>query len=165
MDASYDVVVIGAGVAGLWCSRCLSSSKLRVRPLKVLVVEASARPGGRLQTSRSGALWNNSPPLDVGAEFIHGSNNVLGALADRAGIQRRGLFTWSPGDGGPENTYKVGTAYYGSFERSQARCVQVSTIEDDPDESSHANILEGFEAGWSIESECRLSAEELAEEG
>jgi monoamine oxidase len=59
--SSYDVIVVGAGVAGLAAARVLSDSGRRVA-----VVEARDRIGGRL-LSVHGEI-----PIELGAEFIHG---------------------------------------------------------------------------------------------
>ena len=62
---AIDVVVIGAGAAGLAAGRELSQAGLRVT-----VVEARGRIGGRILTLRD----PRSPvPLELGAEFIHGA--------------------------------------------------------------------------------------------
>jgi monoamine oxidase len=59
MSKIADVVVLGAGIAGLVAARELSRDGVRVR-----VLEARRRPGGRVRT-RPGA-----PPLELGAEFL-----------------------------------------------------------------------------------------------
>jgi monoamine oxidase len=64
MSESCDVIVIGAGAAGLEAARELSS-----RGVKVVVLEARDRIGGRIYTVRD----KSSPvPIELGAEFIHG---------------------------------------------------------------------------------------------
>jgi monoamine oxidase len=60
----YDVIIIGAGVAGLAAAERLGKAGLRV-----LVLEARARVGGR--------VWNLPGPspetaIELGAEFVHG---------------------------------------------------------------------------------------------
>jgi monoamine oxidase len=61
---TMDVAVIGAGAAGLSAARELSQAGLRVT-----VLEARGRIGGRILTLRD----PRSPvPLELGAEFIHG---------------------------------------------------------------------------------------------
>lgn len=57
-----DVVVVGAGVSGLTAARLLSRAGLRV-----VVLEARDRIGGRTHTDRSGG-W----VTDMGASWIHG---------------------------------------------------------------------------------------------
>ncbi|MGE5611634.1 MAG: flavin monoamine oxidase family protein [Bacillota bacterium] len=59
-----DVIVIGAGVAGLAAARSLSAAGLRV-----LVLEGRDRLGGRVYTHRDPAL---AVPIELGAEFVHG---------------------------------------------------------------------------------------------
>ncbi|MES3036265.1 MAG: NAD(P)/FAD-dependent oxidoreductase [Bdellovibrionota bacterium] len=62
---SYDVIVIGAGPSGLACARELLDKKL-----KVLILEARDRIGGRVHTIRDSGIHL---PLELGAEFIHGA--------------------------------------------------------------------------------------------
>src|SRR5208283_3878191 len=74
MDA--DVVVIGAGAAGLAAARSLAG-----RSLKVIVLEARDRIGGR--------VWSRSSPrgapAELGAEFIHGAAEETWSLLRAAG--------------------------------------------------------------------------------
>src|SRR5439155_13248062 len=62
--ADCDAVVIGAGVAGLAAARRLSNAGL-----KVIIVEARDRAGGRIHSLRPSG-W--PLPIEAGAEFIHG---------------------------------------------------------------------------------------------
>ncbi|MCB1406694.1 MAG: FAD-dependent oxidoreductase, partial [Rhodobacteraceae bacterium] len=78
------VLVIGAGIAGLAAAR-----ELRRAGQPVMVIEARARLGGRLQTSR---LWPDRP-VDLGASWIHGLHgNPVAALAREAGMSRTVFF-------------------------------------------------------------------------
>ncbi len=72
------VVVVGAGMAGLAAARQLRSARVRVT-----VIEARNRIGGRIHTVRS---W---PALiDLGASWIHGARtNPLTRLAAEAGAK------------------------------------------------------------------------------
>lgn len=74
-----DVVVIGAGAAGLAAARTLAD-----HGRDVLVLEGRDRIGGRAWTST--AL---GPAVDLGGAWIHQQDgNPLTALADRAGVER-----------------------------------------------------------------------------
>ncbi|MFE4369692.1 flavin monoamine oxidase family protein [Streptomyces sp. NPDC056835] len=73
-----DVVVIGAGAAGLSAARELTDAGQNV-----VVVEARDRIGGRLWT-RHGAL---SIPVELGAQFIHGRNASTWELVRRQGLE------------------------------------------------------------------------------
>ena len=74
-----DVVVIGAGVAGM-----SAAAKLRQCGLSVLVLEASGRIGGRARTVKEpalGGLW-----FDHGASWLHvAETNPLVPIAEAAG--------------------------------------------------------------------------------
>lgn len=71
-----DVLVIGAGAAGLAAARDLSR-----RGLTVVLLEARDRVGGRIDTRRD----PESPlPVELGAEFIHGKASETCALARAA---------------------------------------------------------------------------------
>ncbi|MBV8200179.1 MAG: FAD-dependent oxidoreductase [Acidobacteria bacterium] len=59
-----DVAVVGAGVAGLAAAR-----ELRRRGVKVIVLEARDRIGGRILTVHDPRL---PLPVELGAEFVHG---------------------------------------------------------------------------------------------
>jgi monoamine oxidase len=72
-----DVVVVGAGMAGLTAARALGEAGL-----KVLVVEAQDRIGGRIWTRHIG-----DEAIELGAEFIHGRPPELWALIDEAGLE------------------------------------------------------------------------------
>ena len=78
MNDSFDVVIIGAGAAGLAAARKLQSSGHRT-----LVVEAQDRVGGRIFTRR---LPGSTVPAELGAEFIHGSPEVTLELLRQACI-------------------------------------------------------------------------------
>ena len=72
-----DVIVVGAGAAGLAAARALAA-----RSLRIIVVEARDRIGGRV-------LWTDGSDgreaVELGAEFIHGNAPETMALLSRAG--------------------------------------------------------------------------------
>ncbi|RZU40939.1 flavin monoamine oxidase family protein [Edaphobacter modestus] len=74
--SELDVVVIGAGIAGLTAARTLAEAGVRVT-----VVEARHRIGGRILTHRVGG-----ETLELGAEFIHGRPPELWALITETGL-------------------------------------------------------------------------------
>ncbi len=76
--ADYDVIVIGAGAAGLAAAHILS-----LHELSVAILEARDRIGGRIYTIRPTA---NSLPVELGAEFIHGRPPETFAIAQAANL-------------------------------------------------------------------------------
>jgi monoamine oxidase len=73
-----DVVIIGAGAAGLAAARALDE-----QGLDVLVLEARERIGGRIFTHRD----RSTPvPIELGAEFIHGSAPELDEIIRDASL-------------------------------------------------------------------------------
>ena len=76
MGDKPDVLVIGAGAAGLAAAR-----ELTCAGLKVTVLEARQRLGGRIYTDRSAGF-----PVELGAEFMHGRSPQLLNLIHRAGL-------------------------------------------------------------------------------
>lgn len=82
-----DVVVIGAGMAGLAAAR-----DLMARGMSVHILEARDRIGGRVFTNRDVPGW----PVDMGASWIHGiDGNPLTRLADQGGLARIET-SWEP---------------------------------------------------------------------
>lgn len=73
------VAIVGAGISGL-----AAAHKLSQAGRTVTVLEARDRIGGRIWTSP-----DLSVPVDLGASWIHGTNdNPLTALSDQLGLQR-----------------------------------------------------------------------------
>jgi len=73
-----DVVIIGAGAAGLAAARELAKAGRTVA-----VLEARDRTGGRIHTLRGAGFTG---PAEAGAEFVHGNLPVSLALLREAGI-------------------------------------------------------------------------------
>ena len=65
----FDVIVLGAGVAGLAAARALAAAGRQV-----VVFEARDRIGGRVHTLHDSA-WPH--PVELGAEFLQGTPRKL----------------------------------------------------------------------------------------
>jgi monoamine oxidase len=79
--AEADILVIGAGAAGLAAARVLQGEGYRV-----IILEARDRVGGRVWTDRSLGM-----PLDLGASWIHGvEGNPLTELVEQFDIETAG---------------------------------------------------------------------------
>lgn len=76
LTSECDVAIVGAGVAGLAAMRVVEEQGLRA-----CVLEARARVGGRIYTVRDPRLAH---PIELGAEFIHGSAPDLVDLVNDA---------------------------------------------------------------------------------
>ncbi len=75
MDRPSDVIVLGAGAAGL-----AAADRLTRVGLRVTVLEARERVGGRVHTLPDPFTGT---PLELGAEFLHGKPPALWKLARR----------------------------------------------------------------------------------
>lgn len=76
---SPDVVIVGAGVAGLTAARDLCRAGVRV-----LVLEARDRLGGRVLTHHAA-----EGPVELGAEFVHGAFGETLDIVAEAGLELR----------------------------------------------------------------------------
>ncbi len=74
----YDVIIVGAGAAGLMAMR-----KLAGKGLKVCLLEAASIPGGRINTKSNLGF---SEPVETGAEFINGKLPLTISLLKEANI-------------------------------------------------------------------------------
>jgi monoamine oxidase len=132
-----DVVVIGAGIAGLAAARDLA-----VRGMSVRILEASDRIGGRVFTNRDVPGW----PVDMGASWIHGiRGNPLTGLADQAGLARIET-SWEP-----RPTFGPGGVRIDLDEASELAEMLLEAgrdrVEDRDDDISLADAVQGT-AGW-----------------
>ncbi|MDB5223141.1 MAG: FAD-dependent oxidoreductase [Chitinophagaceae bacterium] len=75
----FDIIIIGAGAAGLMAAKIVSRAKK-----KVCILEARNRIGGRVHTLIKNGF---SKPVEAGAEFIHGKLPVTISLLKEAGIK------------------------------------------------------------------------------
>ena len=74
-EQRVDVLVLGAGIAGLAAARALAE-----RGMRPLVLEARDRVGGRIYS-----LQTSEGVVELGAEFVHGREPQLWALIEEAG--------------------------------------------------------------------------------
>src|SRR5215472_9917212 len=73
-----EILIIGAGVAGLAAAQSLCAGRVRVR-----VLEARDRIGGRVYTLRDPSL---PIPVELGAEFNHGRPHETFEITRAAGL-------------------------------------------------------------------------------
>src|SRR4051812_4618840 len=78
-ELQCDVVVVGAGIAGLMAATNLA------KDCDVLVLESSHRVGGRIESARRGEYWAN-----VGTQFAEGTGPLFDTM-DRLGLERGSL--------------------------------------------------------------------------
>src|SRR5690349_8489518 len=74
-----DILIVGAGAAGLAAARELSSANF-----KVIVLEARDRIGGRILTHFEPQL---TAPIELGAEFVHGAAPEVLHLVELARLE------------------------------------------------------------------------------
>ncbi len=74
-----DIIIIGAGIAGLTCAASLARAGK-----KIIILEARDRTGGRIHTIHNTSF---SLPIEEGAEFIHGDLPLTKQLLEKAGIK------------------------------------------------------------------------------
>ena len=106
----YDVIVIGAGVAGLVAGRALAEAGRRV-----VIFEARDRIGGRIWTRRFPLANGGSLAVELGAEFIHGLPQETWSLIRDAnlGTYELGGTSWSYSNG----QLQAGSEQHGGTER------------------------------------------------
>ena len=76
MTEEADVLIVGAGAAGLAAARELCAARL-----DVVVLEARERIGGRINTHFD--TW----PIELGAEFVHGKPPETLKIVERARLK------------------------------------------------------------------------------
>ncbi|HEY0372382.1 MAG TPA: NAD(P)/FAD-dependent oxidoreductase [Thermoanaerobaculia bacterium] len=78
MKKKYDVIIIGAGAAGLSAARALTGAGK-----SVCILEARPRIGGRIHTLH---LPDLPLPIELGAEFVHGEVGTTLDIVDAAAL-------------------------------------------------------------------------------
>lgn len=160
-----DVVIVGAGAAGLVAAGVVSAAGRSVE-----VVEARGRVGGRIHTVRDRAL---GIPVELGAEFIHGEPEATWRMVRRAGLtayevpfehrqKRRGRLVRVPDFG--EDLKKV----MGGLSRLRGRDVSFADYlrghARGPGLAEPRKLAVSFVQGFDAADPERISARSLAEE-
>ena len=138
------VVIIGAGVAGLTAARELAAAGARV-----LVLEARDRLGGRVLTHHAA-----EGPVELGAEFVHGAFPEILTAVEEAGLRLREGGRGAPGRTAgqrqPADYFAamdrlLGLASVGAADQSFQQLVARAAVE--PDVKAQAlRLVEGYHA-------------------
>jgi monoamine oxidase len=135
MSAPPEVLIIGAGVAGLTAARALTAAGVRV-----LVLEARDRLGGRVMTHHT-----PDGPVELGAEFVHGAVEETLSVAREAALPLRETDRGAPRvtgeDQGPADFF------------SAMDVVLAYASADGPDES-FLHLVERADAAPEIKARC-----------
>ena len=78
MKSQMNILIIGAGAAGL-----MAAKELAKAGAKVTIIEARDRSGGRIHTLQPESFES---PIEAGAEFIHGDGQNTISLLKEANI-------------------------------------------------------------------------------
>lgn len=92
-STAADVIIIGAGLAGLHAAKLIENAGY-----KAILLEANDRPGGRLYT-----LDDMPVPTDAGGVQVGSSYQRFHEIADRLGVER-----YIPSSSGRGSLYRVG---------------------------------------------------------
>jgi monoamine oxidase len=158
-----DVIVIGAGMAGLCAARTLAR-----RGASVTVFEAGAETGGRVLSARVSG-WPRA--IELGPEFVHGEASALLSLAaesgatlesaDAAHYTKRGR-AFVTGESFLPDLAEIFAAERGrSRDRTLAELVATSTL-DPPLAAMLTTFVEGFHAADVTRVSARSVARQMA---
>ena len=152
-----DVLVLGAGMAGLAAARALSE-----RGVRTLVLEARDRVGGRVYS-----LQTAQGVVELGAEFVHGRDPGLWALIDEAGaetVERDGAMLRENGDGTLTEDEDVEETLFDPLVQLADLAQDMSFDEwlalSDVPKEQHA-ALRGYVEGFNAANASRISAQSL----
>jgi monoamine oxidase len=161
-----DVIVVGAGAAGLAAARALAESSARV-----IVLEARGRIGGRVLSQPLASL---GVPVELGAEFIHGDAPETSAYLGEADLAKvdTGDESWAcDADATLAKTDDDFTSVdlferVRSLERDESVDVFLRRFERDSELRAEAQrsraFVDGFEAADTTRASARAIADELA---
>ncbi len=141
MSAPPEILIIGAGVAGLTAARDLTAAGVRV-----LVLEARDRLGGRVLTHHTA-----EGPVELGAEFVHGTVEETLSVAREAALPLRETNRGAPrGTGaGRETAEEQGPADFFS-----AMDVVLAYAKPDGPDESFLHLVERVDVAPEIKAQC-----------
>jgi monoamine oxidase len=160
----FDVIIVGAGAAGLAAARVLADAGRTV-----LIVEARRRIGGRIWTLADAKL---AMPIELGAEFVHGQPQATWKLIREARLTaidlpfdhkryQRGQLVDLPDIDSELEKVMGGLAHLGRHDKSFAQYLRDRGRKASADARRFAiSFVEGFDAA----DPQRISAQSLARE-
>jgi monoamine oxidase len=160
-----DVIVVGAGAAGLAAALWLAE-----RSIRVVVLEGRNRIGGRVMWQ---SLGTGDAPAELGAEFIHGAAPETTAFLDEAGLTsvETGGPVWMCTPTGELRAVEEDFSSADIFERVSSLAADESAdtflrrFEQDPQWREQARraraFVEGFEAADPALASVRAIADEV----
>lgn len=167
LENDMEVVILGAGMAGLVAARSLAE-----RGLRVCVLEAKERVGGRVMSQKV----EGGGTVELGAEFVHGRAPELWALIDEVGaktVERDGSMLREEGGGGlVEDDPQDGAMFepleqledFAGEDRTFADWLAASNVDEDVRPTLKAYV-EGFNAADARRISVRsLGAQQKAED-
>ena len=163
MAFDSDVVVLGAGVAGLE-----AAGRLQAAGLSVVVLEARPRVGGRIDTRRPPG-WPG--PIEAGAEFVHGRPPALMTALRRArarltSIPHRHYVAFDGSVGRAERDWQAAQAAVEALPDRDVAFAAVMRRPGAPKLAPRAKaLLWGFVEGFNAADAQRVSAHSLVEQG
>jgi monoamine oxidase len=137
MSAPPEVLIVGAGVAGLTAARDLTAAGVRV-----LVLEARDRLGGRV-------LTHHTPdgPVELGAEFVHGTVEETLSVAREAALPLRETDRGAPRGEGSRRETETADIF------AAMDVVLAHASADGPDESFQ-HLVDRVDAGAELKARC-----------
>jgi monoamine oxidase len=141
---SPDVIILGAGAAGLTTARDLTAAGMHV-----LLLEARDRIGGRILTQPT-----PHGPIELGAEFVHGAVEEILGLARQAGLPLRETDRGAPrsseeGDAPVRDIFSAIDAVLAHASRGEDESFQhlVDRADVDPEIKARSlGLVEGYHA-------------------
>ncbi len=165
-DTDSDVIIVGAGAAGLAAAR-----ELRLAGVQITVLEARSRVGGRIFTYRDPRV---SAPIELGAEFLHGTTPETDAIISEAKLTPCEVVGdhWRAEDGKLTRADKIWERIGRVMERldphrtpDQSFLEYVQSYARKPKLARNRRLACEFVQGFHAADVSRISAQALAENG